>query len=149
MKSTYIIGVLIAFLLIPFDAFSEKVVQVIVCGGVRSGYYVVEAHDYDNDVHSLKCTSGENMPCVWKDNPNTTAFNGGNFFDPFPLSTQFENEFGQIVYVDILALNNAINSSILNGNTSQTIVVNNVTLHYDISNLNDGGSQLVIQSWLN
>ncbi|MCB9246697.1 MAG: hypothetical protein H6606_09740 [Flavobacteriales bacterium] len=138
--------IFITFLCIK-GLYAEKVITVIVCGS-GTGYYVQEQHTYGegSSIHTLSCTEGENNPCKWANNPNATI----NFHNPIPQGITFYDEGGFVVEVNVSALNNAINGSLDGGNTSGTILVNNVSMNYSISPVSGQQScnQIVVHLWI-
>ena len=125
---------------------AEKIITIRIEGKLP-GYFVSEQHL--GELHTLSCVKGQNDPCKWTNDPNTITNNGGNDFNnPVPANSVFYDENGLVV-VDVVAVNNAINVSLNSGNTSATIIVNNVTLTYTLAAVQGlpDTDELIVHLW--
>jgi hypothetical protein len=132
MKNKYLLVLTILFMQVSLLK-ADKIITVTVCGPSTYGYNVQERHNYENNTHHLNCTQGGNEPCKWSRNPQVLINN--NNLIPFDLI--FRDDFGNIMPIDNVALNNALNNQITNGMMSGTLIFDNLFIQYSI--LPEGG----------
>lgn len=131
MNIKYIFGFIFLFLQLGLVK-AEKIITVEVCGSNTYGYYVTESHDYDREIHALRCIQGENEQCKWTTNPQVVV-NNNNLI---PLDLVFKDNLDNIIQVDNVALNNALNNQISNGLMSGSIYFSNLLIQFSITPVN-------------
>jgi hypothetical protein len=132
MKAKYLCVLIVLFFHVSFLKAEEKgkVIFVTVCGNGNNGnYYVQESHDYDGNVHTLKCTNGDNQPCKWQKNPQVVTNN--NYL--IPIDLVFKDNLGNVMPVDVISLNNALSNQISNGQMSGTILFANLLIGFSVT----------------
>lgn len=121
---------------------ADKIITVDLCGNNTYGYYVTESHDYEREIHALRCVQGDNKQCKWITNPGIVV-NNNNLI---PLDLVFKDNLGNIMQVDNFALNNALNNQISNGLMSGSIYFANLLIQFSITpeSINSNCTSIVI-----
>lgn len=85
----------------------------------------------------LECQEPGNVACVWPD--NYPCSDGVMFQNPIPTNLEIQNDNGDILFVDIEAINEQIRTKILDeGEDSGIIIIEDVVeIYFQLSELED------------